>query len=236
MKEKYNSDLNWLERALGVWRVNKGFYDTKWGYFSPRLGFKLMLNRGGYFDQRYAISFCFIFGMFHIYLPIKTKIPESCDTPRYGIAIHNNTFWLYLGGEMYKDWNQCSQKWITWDLPFVSYVFDFHRVMDVNGEWVDYKYDDKSIAKEVYDYSYTLKNGETQNRKAECYREKRQWHRKWFPFVKMTRENIDVSFSEEVGEQTGSWKGGTVGCGYDLMEDESIKSCLSRMEKEREFR
>jgi len=234
MREKYSSDLNWLERLFGVWRVNKNSYDTKWGYFAPRFGFELMLNRGGYFDQRYAISFCFIFGMFHIYLPIKTKIPESCDTPRYGIEIHNNTFWIYLGGKM-NDWQQCDSKLITWDLPFLSYIFDYHLVMDTNRKWRKYEYDDKEINKESYPYVYILKSGEVQNRMAECYREKRQWHRKWFPFIRMIRESININFDDEVGERSGSWKGGTIGCGYDLKKNESIKECLKRMELERNF-
>lgn len=235
MKEKYSHELNFVERLFGVWRVNKDSYDTKWGYFAPRFGFEIILNRGGYFDQRYSIQFCFVFGVFHIHLPIKTSIPESCETPRYGIAIHNNTFWIYLGGEMDEGWNQVQQKWIAWDLPFFSYVFDFHKVMNKNGEWVKYDSDNNQAATETYNYTYKLNNGEIQNRKAECYREKRQWHRKWFPFIKLVRENIDVSFSDEVGERSGTWKGGTVGCSYDLLPDESIESCLIRMEKERDF-
>ena len=52
----------------------------------------------------------------------------------------------------------------------------------------------------------------------------------------MERVNIDVQFDGEVGERSGSWKGGTVGCGYDKLPHESIEQCLRRMEKEREFK
>ena len=46
---------------------------------------------------------------------------------------------------------------------------------------------------------------------------------------------MSVNFSDEVGERSGSWKGGTLGCGYDLLKNETMEQCLRRMEKERKF-
>ena len=214
----------------------KSSYNFKWGYFAPRYGFDFTLDRGGYFDQRYAVSICFIWGMLHAYLPFKTRIPESCDTPKYGIQIHNNTFWLHLGGKM-NDWEQCDSKWITWDLPFFSWVHDWHRMQAPQGKWIDGGYENKDQAlKESHTYHYKLNSGKIQQVIATCLIEERQWHRKWLPFWKMNRRVIDVEFSDEVGERSGSWKGGTVGCGYDLLKGETIKQCLRRMEKERKFK
>jgi hypothetical protein len=44
-----------------------------------------------------------------------------------------------------------------------------------------------------------------------------------------------VVFSAEVGERSGSWKGGCIGCGYDLLPDELPEECLRRMERDRKF-
>jgi len=44
----------------------------KWGYFSPVFGFSLILNRGGYFDQRYSIDINLAWGLLSINLPFKT--------------------------------------------------------------------------------------------------------------------------------------------------------------------
>ena len=60
-------------------------------------------------------------------------------------------------------------------------------------------------------------------------------NRQWLPWVKMERRVIEIEFDGEVGERTGSWKGGTVGCSYEMQEDETIEQCLRRMEREREF-
>lgn len=226
MKTVYQSEFNWWQKALsvllGMWRINDTSIDFKWGYF----------------DQRCSINVCFIWGEFKINLPFKTKIPESCDTPRYGIDVNNNTFWIHLGGKM-NDWEQCDSKWITWELPFFSWVFDWHKVQKPDGSWhtckrTDFDYREKAH-KETYPYTYTLNSGEVQEREATCYVEERQWHRKWLPFLRMNNRSISIDFSDEVGEGTGSWKGGTVGCNYDLNKGESIKDCLKRMESERKF-
>ena len=239
MKEVYKDQFNWWQKVIasisGMWRINRGSIDFKWGYFAPDYGFELMFNRGGYFDQHCSINVCLIWGKLQVKLPFKTKIPESCDTPRYGVQIHNNTFWLHIGGKM-NSWEQCDAKWITWDLPFFSWVFDWHKMKLLNGDMVKYSYESRGEAHtEKHPYTYTLSSGVIQNRTATCFVEERQWHRKWLPFIKMNKRVIDVSFDDEVGEESGSWKGGTVGCGYDMNKGETIKGCLARMESERKF-
>ena len=47
--------------------------------------------------------------------------------------------------------------------------------------------------------------------------------------------SIGVSFDGEVGEETGSWKGGCVGCGYEMLPGEVPLDTLRRMERDRKF-
>lgn len=94
--------------------------------------------------------------------------------------------------------------------------------------------------RETYDYTYVLENGTVQNRKATVQVERRTWCWIGWPFRWMYWPNkvstcIDVHFDGEVGERTGSWKGGTIGCGYELLPTETPEQCLRRMEKERKF-
>ena len=49
----------------------------------------------------------------------------DCDAPTWGIAIHNNTFWIYKGGD--GNWGGGS-KWWTWDLPFFTSEHIRHQV------------------------------------------------------------------------------------------------------------
>ena len=247
MKERYGYELPKWMKLLGIWRINRDSIDFKWGYFAPRPGLELVLNRGTYFDTRYAISIAIGWGHFMVYLPFKTKLEEGCDMPRYGFAIHNDTFWIYKGGD-YKD-GQCQNQWISWYLPFFSYEFDGHWIMDKHRVMVkmgreslnnldglcSYDFRIQLAYSETHPYTYTLKNGTVQHRTAKCTIEKRKWHRKWFPFLTKESQVIDIEFNDEVGERTGSWKGGTIGCGYEMLPNDTIETCLRRMEKEREF-
>lgn len=97
----------------------------------------------------------------------------------------------------------------------------------------------------TYPYRYTLRNGEVQERMATIYVERGYWHwllakwlhlPLWFPVVNMMRQSIDVQFSDEVGERSGTWKGGCIGCGYDMLPGETAEQTLRRMERERVFR
>lgn len=89
-----------------------------------------------------------------------------------------------------------------------------------------------------FPYRYVLRSGEIQERIATVHVERREWRRKWtywFPFFAKRRQSIDVRFDNEVGERTGSWKGGVVGCGYTMLPNETPEMTLRRMEQERIF-
>lgn len=89
---------------------------------------------------------------------------------------------------------------------------------------------------EQHSYIYTLKSGERQERTATIQVEEREWRWLWQSSpVRRIRRGIDIKFSDEVGERTGSWKGGCVGCGYTMKKGETALECLRRMERERIF-
>lgn len=88
-------------------------------------------------------------------------------------------------------------------------------------------------------YSYVLKNGTVQQVIATIKvreSERRRRFLRWTRLGAKTTRSIDVSFSGEVGEGAGSWKGGTIGCGYAMEQCETPEACLRRMERERKFR
>ena len=90
----------------------------------------------------------------------------------------------------------------------------------------------------VFPYRYQLKSGEVQERTATVYIERREWRQRWLwwcPLFAKKRQSISVEFDGEVGERTGSWKGGCIGCGYDMNRGETAEQTLRRMERERKF-
>lgn len=70
---------------------------------------------------------------------------------------------------------------------------------------------------------------------ATCMIEEREWHRgegnfkwlKWF-YPRKTRRSLDIKFSAEVGPEKGSWKGGTMGHGIDMLPGETPRQAFER--------
>lgn len=89
-------------------------------------------------------------------------------------------------------------------------------------------------------YRYCLRRSswEVQQRTATIHVERMEWRRKWTrwcPWFAKVRQYIEVEFSDEVGERTGSWKGGCIGCSYEMRKGETPQETLRRMEQERKF-
>ena len=126
----------------------------------------------------------------------------------------------------------------AWDWPWDLHTLAYEKQMP-DGSWVDVFDWDAKPHKEVYPYTYVLASGEVQKRTAAVSMRRHVICRRAFKSLgwpKWIKESIDIDFDGEVGERTGSWKGGVMGCGYDLQPGETMEQCLRRMEKERKFR
>jgi hypothetical protein len=150
---------------------------------------------------------------------------------RWGVGIHDRAI-HFSWGNSYKIWR------FPWDLEHLKC-----EVLRPDGTWSKavYSWEDGEPDGRwtgTYPYHYELEDGTIQKRMATIYVERREWRWRWFmwcPLTALVRKSIDVAFDGEVGEQAGSWKGGCVGCGYNLLPGESPRECLSRMERERSF-
>lgn len=133
----------------------------------------------------------------------------------------------------------------NWSWPFHRFT-QRYEYKAVNGMWVDTGLKwrvqlppEELPAKETYPYRYVLRSGELQEVNATVHRLRRVVARHilhHFGWPKKTTHEIEVSFDGEVGEGAGSWKGGTVGCGYEMQPLETMRDTLKRMESERTFR
>lgn len=153
---------------------------------------------------------------FGLAFPWRWVVPDNyqCSGPQYGFLFSHDSLHLHWGKSNGKRDDPAKFIQMPWGWRFKEHII--------------------LSEKETHDYTYTLNSGEVQKRKATICKESRLWQRPWTPW-KLYKEAIDVEFNGEVGERTGTWKGGTIGCGYELHQGETTLQCLRRMEAEREF-
>jgi hypothetical protein len=119
-----------------------------------------------------------------------------------------------------------------WDLHTLKY-----QQQMPDGSWVKVQYENAPYV-EHHGYDYVLKSGKVQERIATVSKRRHVLCRRAFKSLgwpTWIEESIDVQFSDEVGERSGSWKGGTIGCSNELSAGETMLDSLRRMERERTF-
>lgn len=195
-----------------------------------QLSLKLCLFRKDYGVNRYALNICCLwFTLWETTQPVQGDMMDS-----WGIALYETSSIHVKWGKWYTFiylpwmWYHCQLEVLLNDGTFVVDKRDYHSQYPIENEY-----------NATADYKYKLKSGEIQIVQAVVRVERRTWYWKWFKWLgwpRKVRTCIDVEFSSEVGERSGSWKGGVVGCGYDLLDHETPMECLKRMESERVFK
>jgi len=134
----------------------------------------------------------------------------------------------------------------SWEFPFIAFEHYQHLVecKDNNGntQFVDsreleekgkFYRDNERINKRYYDFVDPYDGTVV---KATYNVETREWRRKWMSWTSLfniKNKYIEVEFDGEVGRGKGSWKGGTIGCSYNMLPNETPEECIKRMEKDK---
>lgn len=242
--------------------MNSGFYLEKAGYFDERpeihtsvtqvivlLALPVLL-----FYSAWALLLLplvlFGWGTLYIHLPIKTGI-QDCESAAWGFNYHNNTAWFYIGGggnfEGGKKWKTL---YMPWDLTWVrtsTLLKDnkgwFNETKGKRKDWSQegrnevggYDWLKENKWKETYPYTDKYDKTTVNATISVTEMEWRPRGVKWTNLFSKVRRTISVEFDKEVGKKKGSWKGGTTGCGYDLLPNETPLECLRRMERDSDF-
>lgn len=211
-----------------------GVFEVAWS----RIGFALAIIYSGFADDdrwpwMFHVHFLWLNLFIHFPGPAHKEEPAHFGE------------WLTWGFHCI-DRSLCIQRGIKnkyFEWPW-AYRFISHEVRRADGSWTEavesYDHGKGSDGREIrwFSYRYKLKSGTVQERTAEVHVSRRTWRMRWLSWTNLfdlVRPCIEVSFDDEVGERSGSWKGGTVGCGYDMVRGETVEQCLRRMERERIF-
>lgn len=167
-------------------------------------------------ERRGWVSLGLGLGTIALSFPWKHVVPDEmqCSGPTYGFAFFDDGLHLY--------WGKCKG---MRDDPF--------KIIRMPWGWRHHSREVLS-GPESYPYTYARLSGETQHRIATITSERRTWLRPWLPWKRVSR-SIWIDFDGEVGERSGSWKGGVLGCGYEMNSGETPEQTLRRMESERKF-
>lgn len=257
-KQNIIGSMFWHGRA---WYHTKREWHCEWLFGRKATDFSAYLNIGdGECDDGFLLHICIPF-LFSLYLGVAGFVKMK-KAIRVGMAIHNQALWTYTFSSSSDPWwrkgfhwrfpwsydwystevLKCNlSNWHRLSLPWFEPIWKETRGDRRKGRDVFKSMDDQNQATasvtEEYAYTYNLKDGTVQDVMAKIHVERRVWRMRWWPLLPFSKSSttISVDFSGEVGEGTGSYKGGTIGCGYDMLPGETPCDTLRRMERERKF-
>lgn len=221
--------------------------------------FGISFHMCGYNDYDYPeLCIGFLFLEFMFIIPIKTKYHDEWSAPTYEFYIFENALTLKWKRKTILWWQL---PFFTWEHmkhkaechinvykpEIVGYIST--DILEDDGK----SYQENETINKIkvpYKDSY---DGEVVN--ATIWKEYRIWKRKWLtwlPFkepdeyfdkklpkwlwwTESRRDYIEIEFDKGVGRRKNTWKGGCIGCSYDLLPNEGAIDCLLRMEKEKQF-
>lgn len=170
------------------------------------------------------------------------------DHRKYGFSYSNGFLSVYYGrtGGACAD-SSIEQHW-GYFLPWTQWRHVRHSLYDLSGEhfWTDPKGDEPTLIGdgwEVYENAkeacpcaaFAFDDFDGQRLTATTRIEEREWHfgTGWFKWLSwfrrpMVKRSLDIEFSGETGRAKGSWKGGTIGTGIEMLPGELHEAAFRR--------
>ena len=247
---KYPSLLNSTTRFSWFEKTSRGFEFTTVNrkkdarsefYLNKRVKFpeiKVYQTDTEGSGSEWRLSFAFLWLTVNMHLWTSTsEFRDWEDSNAWGYDILDLNLVVQIG----------RKRWSTL-LPFVTSVHVRHELLnhdrsvhwirpDRKGEWssiMDQEREEKKATQEVHPYRYVLNNGEVQERTVTVNFTRTYWRTKWTPFISY-QDHMDYWFSDEVGEGSGSYKGGVLGSAIKALPGETLEQCVRRLESTVKF-
>lgn len=158
----------------------------------------------------------------------------------YGFSLHDGFLQLFLGAQTHD--SSTTQDW-CWSLPWTQWRFVRRSFYDLDGQhfWTeprdiprDRAFEEKmcdAVPKAIFEFD----DFDGQRITATTCIEEREWRfgEGWFRWLSIFRghkvqRSLDIRFSEQVGPEKGSWKGGTLGHGINMLKGELHEAAFRR--------
>lgn len=228
-------------RWFGIFECGKDGLRSRNIEISWRPGFAVGLYHYGDEGSRYGVNIQLGWPNIHFKIPVRRHAPKELGGfgLSWGFTFFDRSVQLKWGdkckiidmpwarGTCIRSSNLLKDGTWSHEMTRDRISYSDRRDFLADKEWV-----------EDYPYRYVLRSGEVQERTATVKVEEREWRQHWLKWTKafaLVQRTISIDFSDEVGERSGSWKGGCTGCNYELKPNETPEQCLRRMESERKF-
>ncbi len=155
----------------------------------------------------------------------------------YGFSLHKGFLQLFLGAQTHD--SDTTQRWSKF-IPWTQWRFIRKSWYDLGGKhfwtegnerWEEHNRLMELVPKAVFEFD----DYDGKRIKATTAISEYEWKfgEGWFKWLSVFRKSkirrsLDINFSEEVGPEKGSWKGGTLGHGIDMLENELHESAFRR--------
>lgn len=159
------------------------------------------------------------------------------DRRAYGFTVSDGTLFLKFGRQTGDSWTDQSRCIF---LPWKEWRHVRHSFYDMDGDLFADVPDRDWDARQMLEVAcptvrFQFRDFDGEEITATTRIEERQWKRgegrfKWLSwFVRdKVRRSLDIRFSAEVGERKGSWKGGTIGTGIEMLPGELHEAAFRR--------
>lgn len=205
--------------------IGKNHEITDWLIFYFGKNFKLSISKYGYFDNRPNIRISLLFFTLVLNLPIYTEYDNESREPTYGIAIHNNSFWVYKG---------LDRHWI-WDIPYFTVKWKRTSILLIDNTWLHNKpgkyidLDDIENKKHYKTWYYNYIDSQNVEVPAIITVKEKVYCRKWFKNLETLDKTIEIKFTKGVASNKGRF----ITVNYELKPNEHPLEAIERFRNER---
>lgn len=228
---------NWLRSALSRWlrfiNLEKGGIRFSWAEFYWRhLGCALSLNNN-HSNSDWSLHLHLLWFNLYLRLPLPPREPIDGMIDIWGFKVYYSSLHLNWGArtrviDLPWCWWQYDPAHTVWGLRGWK-PYQFLTVVDNESVWPD----KRIVWKEPF--RYVNRSGESQQCTASFHVERSEYRWKALlalPFPRKRFQTLHVTFSEGLGEDRLSWKGGTTGITEEMCLYEKPLDTLRRMERE----
>jgi hypothetical protein len=171
-----------------------------------------------------------------IFLKLFLKIPQWLFK---GYTIDKSYGFNFTQDSLHMHWGEKTKLW------WYPWTWDHYRTSVLRPDGTIWKsgnglYGDAipAVLKEQHTYNYLMRDGSVQACIATVHGVEMEWRMrcaKWFPWIKLVRRTIGVSFSEQMGPNRGTWKGDVIGTGFEWKPGDTLQQAVRKMERALEF-